>query len=101
VLGCNEYKLYRRIADGSYKLVYTGSGNQYRDSLTEGSGIYEYAVSASNGNGESALCHAVTTDPDSWLNFEPVKGEPFRRTVTIESSVDNDGNKMSSSYYPE
>jgi hypothetical protein len=101
VLGCNNYRLYRRVRGGSYKPVYTGSGNQYVDKFPATSRIYEYAVSTFNGNGESVLCNAVTTDPDNWLNFEPVKGEPFRRTVTIESSVDNDGNKMSSSYYPE
>ncbi|MDR1938871.1 MAG: hypothetical protein LBQ73_10305, partial [Tannerellaceae bacterium] len=79
VLGCNEYKLYRRVEGGTWKVVYTGSGNQYKDTLPETSGIFGYAISASNGNGESALSNPVTTDPDSWLNFEPVKGEPFRR----------------------
>jgi hypothetical protein len=101
VLGCSAYKLYRREAGGSYRLIYSGSRRQYTDRLPETDGIREYAVSTLNGNGESSLCRAVTTDPDSWLNFEPVKNEPFRRTVTVESSVDNDGNKMSSSYYPE
>jgi hypothetical protein len=41
--------------------------------------IFEYAVSAVNGNGEGPRCTAVDTDPASWRNWDPQPGEGFRR----------------------
>jgi hypothetical protein len=101
VLGCNQYRLYRKDGDGkSWKLLYTGSDNRFVDpACTEGV-ICEYAVSALNGNGESDRSHAVTTDPSGWLNFVPVANEPFRRVVGGENPKDNDGN-ATPVYYPE
>ena len=96
-LGCSNYKLYKRKAGEQFKVIYTGNGNKFTDKPEEG--IYEYAICSSNGNGQSELSPIVTTDPDSWLNFDPMPGEPFRRTVTPRGTMDNDGNLVNS-YYP-
>lgn len=101
VLGCREYKLYKKTGNGSYKLIYTGESNTFKDRLPAGGVINAYTVSTRNGNGESEQCLPVDTDPDSWLNFDPVKGEPFRRTVTVKGAIDNDGNRVTTTYYPE
>jgi hypothetical protein len=98
VLGCNEYRLYRRQEGGGYSLVYKGSGNAFSEKMISGS-IYEYSVCAVNGNGQSDYSHSVTTDPESMLNFDPVPGEPFRRSVTRDWGRDNDGIKTPA-YYP-
>ena len=99
VLGCNEYRLYRRSKNGEYKLIYKGSESQFTDTNIE-RGILEYAVSAFNGNGESKLSNAVTSDNQSWLNFVPIKENKFRRSVTIDGGTDLHDNKVST-YYPE
>ncbi len=99
VLGCNEYRLYKRSGNSPFKLIYKGDGNLFTDTNT-GIDIYEYAVTAINGNGESELSNPVTTDPKSWLNFVPVKEKQFRRSITINGGVDMDGNKVPT-YYPE
>jgi hypothetical protein len=82
VLGCDQYKLYRRPlgANDKYSLIYQGDGNQFRDNTLRNSRLYEYAVSSVNENGEGERCYAVNNDPDNWLNFDPMPGEPFRRT---------------------
>lgn len=100
VLGCKDYKLYKKTGNGPFRLIHSGNDNEYTDNRYSAGEYYEYTVSTLNGNGESELCQPVTTNPDSWLNFDPVKGEPFRRTVTLKSSIDNDGNRVPS-YYPE
>jgi hypothetical protein len=98
VLGCNEYRLYRKTLGGKFALVCKGNQNTFTDRIpaTE---VYEYAVSAINGNGQSRLSHAVTTDPENIINFDPKPGEPFRRSVTIDYGRDNDGITVSP-YYP-
>jgi hypothetical protein len=100
VLGCHQYKLYKKAGNGAWKLLYSGNGNRFADKQYVKDALYEYAVSAVNGNGESLRSNPVTTDPDSWLNFTPVKGEPFRRVIGKENPVDNEGNDTPS-YYPE
>jgi len=81
VLGCEQYKLYRRPLGASekYSLIYQGDGNQFRDNTIRENQIYEYTVSSVNGNGEGELCFPVNNDPENWLNFDPMPGEPFRR----------------------
>jgi hypothetical protein len=101
VLGCNQYKLYKRSNAGkAWTLLYTGTDNRFVDTACPENVICEYAVTSVNGNGESDRSNPVTTDPDSWLNFVPVKGEPFRRVIGGENPVDNEGN-TTPSYYPE
>ncbi len=41
--------------------------------------IYQYVVTALNGNGESKYSTIADTDPLSFLNWEPKGGEGFRR----------------------
>jgi hypothetical protein len=85
ILGARGYKLYaRKINSGEYKLVYEGGGNNCTVKLDgvvsasdeplkpKHSVIYELAVSAFDGLGESKLSVPVNTDPASWLNWEPV-----------------------------
>lgn len=100
VLGCNEYRLYKRSQNGKFELIYKGNENQFIDKNINSDIIYQYAISAINGNGESKLSNPVTSDPKSWLNFTPIDENQFRRSVTIDKKTDLDGNKVSS-YYPE
>jgi hypothetical protein len=102
VLGCTEYRLYRRIkGSGKYEMVHKSDTPYFTDrSVTKGT-IYEYSVTAVNGNGESGLSGSVDSDPSSWLNFDPMPGEPFRRSVNLyDGSKDNSGNPVDL-YYPE
>ncbi|MDR3061195.1 MAG: hypothetical protein LBU57_03660 [Dysgonamonadaceae bacterium] len=107
VLGCLEYKLYRKKkGDIDYQLIYRGERNDYDDRSVKNGELYDYIVSAVNGNGESAYSHAIDNDPDNWLNFEPVPGEPFRRVTSRHSMIDYSGgpdqsNKSGRFYYPE
>ena len=48
--------------------------------------IYEYAIAAVNGNGESKPSVPVSTNPASWLNWDPKPGEPFRRRVSTRDA---------------
>jgi hypothetical protein len=96
-LGATESRLYRRSkGTGKYQLIYKGEGNNFEDKAIKG--LYEYVVTAINGNGESAYSHPVDNDPDNWLNFEPVPGEPFRRVGTRSVGNDNMGNKVNTYY---
>jgi len=102
VLGCTEYRLYRKTRNTEkFRLVYKGRSTRFADkSITPGN-IYEYAVTAVNGNGESLKSKPIGTDPSSWLNFDPVPGEPFRRSVNLyDGSRDNSGSPVDL-YYPE
>jgi len=102
VLGCREYKLYRR-EKGSKKfhLIYRGKEPFFTDRLEMPGMICEYAVSAVNGNGESFLSHVADNDSSDWLNFDPRSGEPFRRTAS-QFDVDNDhSGSPVLFYYPE
>ena len=100
-LGCSEYRLYRRVkGESKYQPVYKGSAQTYNDKSIRKNVIFEYVVAAIDGNGESACCHPIDNDPDSWLNFNPVPGEPFRRVGSRFRGTDNMGNKVEM-YYPE
>jgi hypothetical protein len=90
MLGVHEYRLYRRsVGAKEYKLIWNGLGTQYID-MAEGieppdfypdardafhpvsnTPVYEYAVSAVNGNGESVLSQPVSTNPALWLAWWP------------------------------
>lgn len=102
VLGCTEYKLFRRIKDSAkFQLIYSGNKNHYTDTLLSGNEIDDYAITSINGNGDSGLSNVVNSDPSSWLNFDPMLGEPFRRSVNLyDGSRDNSGNPVEL-YYPE
>lgn len=95
VLGCTTYQLYRR-KEGSkaYQRVYRGKKNGYEDKLPDDSTPFEYAVTAINKNGESLMCDPVTTSSTSWLHWNPVPGEPFRRTNSRQGQA-------TQMYYPK
>ncbi|MFW6308979.1 MAG: fibronectin type III domain-containing protein, partial [bacterium] len=99
VLGVSKYRLYRRKKGAEdYNLIYEGRDSNYTDNdvntvsafsepgvhaekmeIDEEYTIYEYAVSAVNGNGEGEKSTPIDTDPTSWVNWDPRPGEPFRR----------------------
>ena len=82
VLGTAHYKLYRRIkgaGDTNWQLVYKGKERQYADRINHSGPLFEYAVTAVNGNGESKKSTAVNTDPASILNWYPTPRSKFRR----------------------
>ncbi len=106
VLGVRAYKLYRRRkGEEKFTLVYQGLDREFTDRLADvipafgnpGAAsnalrsttkytIYEYAIAAVNGNGESKPSVPVSTNPASWLNWDPKPGEPFRRRVSTRDA---------------
>lgn len=99
VLGVTEYRLYRREKGNSeFSEIFRGLANEYVDKEvsvpkafsepgidanflrdSQSYKVYEYAVSAVNGNGESSMSVAVDTDPQSWLNWNPATDLRFKR----------------------
>lgn len=80
ILGAGTYKLYRRKKRAAdYQLIYTGANRTFTDAAITSTGIFEYAVTSLNGNGESKKSPTVDTNPDSFLNWQPMPGEGFRR----------------------
>jgi hypothetical protein len=73
VLGVREYVLYRRVKGNTeYAEVFRGLAQSRVDVLPKaGSPVFEYAVSAVDGNGEGRRSAPVNTDPATWLNWEP------------------------------
>jgi hypothetical protein len=95
VLGVTEYRIYARIpSEHDSRLIYRGldrsfthKHEQIRSSLEKPNSVpavpgkwIEYTVTAVNGNGESTHSRIADTDPGSWRNWDPMPGEPFRRT---------------------
>ncbi|WP_158712874.1 fibronectin type III domain-containing protein [Parabacteroides pacaensis] len=79
ILGADNYTLYRRKQGaGSFERVYQGKERTTRIQLEEQI-IYEFAVTATNGNGESEKSILVDTDPARFINWNPVPREKFRR----------------------
>ena len=58
----------------------------YLESAVVPVGLYEYAISAVNGNGEGRRCTAIDTSPSSWRNWDPKPGELFRRRFTYNTT---------------
>jgi hypothetical protein len=97
ILGASAYVLYRRQSGSpNWTRIYKGSGTTFEDAAKgvqppamlpgrednggfdpAGMPIYEYAVAAVDGNGESGKGPIVTTDPTNWLNWWP-QGIPRR-----------------------
>lgn len=99
VLGCQLYHLYRRKqGDREYQLIFKGAKRQFNEILPSND-IYEYTVTAINGNGESKMAFPVNTNSDSWLNWNPRPWERFRRihgARTFEKDLDDE-----ELYYPK
>jgi len=100
VLGVGEYRLYRRRqgqGDDAWKRLYAGPTQSYSDADAAGvippndlpgaeyatqtpAAIYEYSVTASNGNGESPRSRILSTDPAGWnVWWPPDQPEQFKR----------------------
>jgi len=80
ILGAGEYKLYRKLQSAAgWTLVYNGREAQYIDKLPNDRSVYEYTVTAVNGNGESTRSALCDTDPKSFLNWYPPFYNGFRR----------------------
>ncbi len=106
VLGAGEYRLYRRaVGSNEFALVYHGLATSFQDRapgvipaydepgmaadaarVAQPVRLYEYIVSAVNGNGEGDRCTPVDTSPSSWRNWDPKPNEPFRRRFTYNTT---------------
>jgi hypothetical protein len=78
ILGAGEYRLYRRKKGDSWSRIYDGFARRFTDQRV-GDGIYEYRVTALNGNGESEPSVISDTDPSRLINWDPKPDEGFRR----------------------
>ncbi|MGV8094014.1 MAG: hypothetical protein AB2L24_19295 [Mangrovibacterium sp.] len=90
ILGADQYSLYQR-AKGSpeFRKVYSGTGRTATIRLENISGIDEFAVTATNGNGESEKSIPADTDESRFINWYPVPDEIFRRdTESQENGYD-------------
>lgn len=80
ILGAAAYNLYRKERSAtSWQRVYSGRAALYVDKLPNGNTIYEYTVTAINGNGESSKSSVCDTDPHNFLNWYPPFYNGFRR----------------------
>jgi len=115
VLGASEYRLYcRRGAEGDFQLLGHGLDRVHVDRRSEirpcetipgkavpgGKGpVFEYHVTAVNGNGEGARSHPADTDPTSWRNWDPRPGERFRRVTSFPADAPASASEWPR-YYP-
>lgn len=82
ILGALQYNLYRRVKsakDTSWQLLYSGPQRAWLHTLPPNAPVYEYTVTAVNGNGESSRSVMCDTDPASILNWYPPRYYRFRR----------------------
>lgn len=106
VLGISGYKLYRKArGEKSFRPIFTGRINNYRDkevSLKDfNARVYEYAITAMNGNGEGKFSLVRNTDPASWKNFTPAVPYKFKRQSTYWQPPYVDKDAVPPMYYPE
>lgn len=89
VLGVAGYRLYRRpaaAAGQALQLIYEGADCFFTDRHPGGmdygsTPVYEYLVSAVNGNGEGELSQAASTEAGGMIDFDPKPEETFRRYI--------------------
>lgn len=85
VLGADQYVLYQREKGSSaFKKIYSGSARSA--SVKTIGEILEFAVTASNGNGESPMSIIADTDESRLINWYPVPGEIFRRDTESQEN---------------
>jgi hypothetical protein len=122
VLGASKYCLYRRLkGDTRYQPVYEGRESTYTDSHAKGVRehnalpgvlqanenepvkpvVYEYALTAGNGYGESEKSPAIDTDPASWLNWNPDTDLKFKRQSSFWLPPYVYPDMVPDAYYPE
>ena len=99
VLGCDTYRLYRKLPGRDYELIYSGGATEYTDSSRR-DGAALYAVCAVNGNGKGELSAPVTDDPACLLNITPAEPGRFRRSVIVGGGKDLHDNNVPT-YYPD
>lgn len=121
VLGAQKYRLYRKkTGEQDFKLVYEGKDRQFTDNAQgvkkayelpgtienlskdkTGLVIYEYAVTALTGYGESVMSPVENTSPSNWRNWYPEvllkfkRGSAFWRQPYVLSEMEPE------MYYPE
>ena len=90
VLGADQYTLYQRVKGAAdFKKIYSGVERIASIKLATGSKIYEFGVTATNGNGESDKSILADTDENRSINWYPIPGEIFRRdTESAENGYD-------------
>ncbi len=93
VLGADQYALYQRGKGASdFTKVYYGNNCKTAIKLTNDTKIYEFAVTATNGNGESGKSIIADTDQNRLINWYPVPGEIFRRDTESQENGYNEYN---------
>ena len=90
VLGADQYTLYQGVKGTSEaKKIYSGTDRKAAVKLVGDRKIYEFSVTATNGNGESAKSIVADTDESRSINWYPIPGEIFRRdTESPENGYD-------------
>ncbi|MVM33173.1 hypothetical protein GO755_24245 [Spirosoma sp. HMF4905] len=92
ILGANRYSLYRREKNGDSTRVinvYSGPERVFFDKTIQSAKVYEYWVTATNGNGVSKRSTMSDTDPARMINWFPKPNESFRRdTRSHENGYD-------------
>jgi len=123
VLGVSGYRLYRRKAgDKEFKQIYAGRRNCFIDDNAPGVippckipgieenalldmdnvTVYEYAVACANGNGVGNKSYPESTDPRSWLVWQPDTKKPgYKRTSAYWLCPYVDEKDSPPEYYPE
>jgi hypothetical protein len=80
VLGAEQYVLYQHVkGSAESKKIYSGTERVTNVKLAVDQKIYEFSVTATNGNGESAKSSIADTDESRSINWYPIPGEIFRR----------------------
>lgn len=101
ILGVKEYRLYRRVAgQQNWQMIYAGLNRSFLDANATGATppaalpgsadnisftppnvpVYEYAISAVDGNGEGDRSVIVNSAPTNWRNWWPADQErKFKR----------------------
>ena len=116
ILGVREYRLYVRAkGETNFQTLYRGTERRFVDKRASikacnespgssiavtPSNIFEYAIAAANGIGESVMSRTANTDPASWLNWNPRPGERFRRAYNYEPDSPPSSSEFPR-YYPE
>lgn len=79
VLGCHQYSLYGKDESGTISLLY--SGEEQEVLLPPSDRAYQYAVSATNLNGEGEYGRFETdNNPDTLENYDPMPNLEFSRS---------------------
>ncbi|MDR6550872.1 fibronectin type III domain-containing protein [Paenibacillus qinlingensis] len=80
-LGVRGYKLYRRVQGAElFHLIYEGAASEWIDTEISGlPNVYEYAVSACNGNGEGMKSLLRDTAAGGLAEWDPQPEQGFRR----------------------